>query len=153
MLGSIDYFTNWQTAIVYLILLSISFFDIKTKIIPDEFIDLILFIGLLNLTISATGSSQLNYLIVLDRIIGLTLGGLTLLTIAVMSDGGVGGGDIKLLASIGMLVGKIKILEIAIGVLLMASAIILIKGIFKTKSSTAFAPFIAIATVFCTVIL
>lgn len=150
MLSNIADFTNWQTAILYIILLSISFFDIKTKTIPDEFIEIILLIGLLNMGVRIAETSNWNYSIVLDGIMGLILGGLPLLIIAITSDGGIGGGDIKMLASIGMLVGKIKILEIAIGVLLIASVIICIKLILKIKTSTAFAPYITIITVVIT---
>jgi len=143
LLENIMKFIFKQNAIFYLILFIITLIDIKKKIIPDKFTFIIFSIALVTRVIVAI---QGDYTTLVDGFLGLILGGLPFYIIAMTNDGGIGGGDIKLLAAIGMWVGTVKIIEISIGVMLVICLIIIVKVLLKNEKSTPLAPFIALIT-------
>lgn len=79
-----------QAAFFLILLVAASVWDIRKRIVPDELNAMILCTGLLTFTP--------------DRLAGLLLG-LPLLIAALLKEGGMGGGDIKLTASCGFVLG------------------------------------------------
>ena len=79
-----------QAALLFILLLAASVWDARKRIIPDELNILILCTGLLTFTP--------------DKLAGLLLG-LPLFIAALLREGGMGGGDIKLTAATGFVIG------------------------------------------------
>ncbi len=79
-----------QAALLFILLLAASVWDARKRIIPDELNILILCTGLLTFTP--------------DKLAGLLLG-LPLFIAALLKEGGMGGGDIKLTAATGFVIG------------------------------------------------
>ncbi|QSZ28381.1 prepilin peptidase [Aceticella autotrophica] len=123
------------------ILITISFIDIEYKIIPNELILTGILGGIVfRLVMYRDGLT--------DYIIGFLLGAGILFLISVISGGGMGGGDIKLMALIGLFVGwKLTLTTMFIAVILGAiCGIILILLKIKTrKDYIPFGPYIAVA--------
>lgn len=129
-------------AILSSLLIVAGFIDYDHQIIPDR---LIIF-GLGTGVIFAILSNFKNGLI--DGLIGLLIGGGFFLLIAVATNGAMGGGDIKLMAVLGLWLGwkhilLIIFLSFVIGGLL--STILLGLKLKGRKDFIAFGPFIAIA--------
>ena len=88
----------FKALVLTAILLIISLIDIKESIIPDFLV----------ITISITGALfavALNAPSLLNAIAGALLGGGILLLLALLKPGGLGGGDVKLMAGIGFWLG------------------------------------------------
>ncbi len=128
------------------LLLVISLIDFKTKTIPNG---LVLF-GLI------TGISYkicifilyTNISVILNSTLGLLIGGGFLLLVAVITKGGMGGGDIKLMGTLGLWLGiKATILTMFISFLIggVISAILLLFRKKRIGQAIPFGPFIAIA--------
>lgn len=123
------------------ILVTITISDLHTKLIPDK----IVFTGMALLLMLRIFAHPLPYL---DYVIGFFLGGGLFYLVAVVSKGGMGGGDIKLLAMIGLALGwKLTLITIVLSSVigLVISGILIVLGIIKRKEPIAFGPFIAIA--------
>ncbi len=144
---------GWYT-LAYLILCSsliaITFIDIDFQIIPDKITIPGIFIGLI------TGSLFLpdpfmrySVLGFKSSIIGFTIGGTIYYAIAVISKGGMGGGDIKMMAMVGSFMGwKSVLLTTFIGSLtgsLFGLFLIIFKGKGR-KTKVPFGPFLALGT-------
>ena len=84
-------------------LVIITAIDIEHQIIPDAITLPGIFLGLL------AGSYSIGYI---DSILGCFLGGTLFYFLAVLSNGGMGGGDIKYIAAAGAIVGWVKVLVI-----------------------------------------
>lgn len=95
-------------------LIVISFIDLEFQIIPDVFSVSIILVGLL---VSILPHSANNLVIdIKESLLGILVGGGILFIIAIISKGGMGGGDIKLNAGVGALLGwQASILTIFIG--------------------------------------
>lgn len=133
-------------AFILSLLVIIAFIDLDTKIIPDILVVLIL-IGAIIYEISMILVYN-SFGNLLDNIFGLAIGGLLFLIIFVLSKGGIGGGDIKLMAALGFILGVPKIiLNIFLSFLLgaIASIILLSLGIRKKKDYIPFGPFIVLS--------
>lgn len=126
-------------------LIVISFIDLDFQIIPDRIsISLILF-GLL---LSVLSHSAYNLVADLkESLLGILVGGGSLLIIALLSKGGMGGGDIKLNAGIGAFLGwQNALLTIFIGSLLGAIVgLIILKKTGNRK--IPFGPFLSIGSI------
>ena len=85
------------------VLVIITAIDIEHQIIPDAITLPGIVLGLL------AGSYSIGYI---DSILGFFLGGALFYLLAVLSNGGMGGGDIKYIAAAGALVGWEKVLLI-----------------------------------------
>lgn len=123
------------------LLLILSVIDLDSKTIPNIFVIIIFAWALFWQTISPAISWA-------DAALGLLAGGGITLLIALLSRGGMGGGDIKLLAALGFLAGWLDLLLIFfIAVLLGAIAGLAVMVIQKKSGKTAipFGPFIAAA--------
>jgi leader peptidase (prepilin peptidase) / N-methyltransferase len=79
-------------------LLIVSFIDLAHTIVPDA-------ITLPGMLVGLFASLTLTSIGIVDAILGLCLGGGLFLLIALLSRGGMGGGDIKLIAMIGAFLG------------------------------------------------
>ena len=127
-------------------LISMSLIDYYHKIIPDG-----LNIMILIMTIIYKSISILFYHIpigLLDSFLGLLAGGILFFLIAALSNGGMGGGDIKLITVLGLILGlKKTLLNILLSFVIGAVFSILLLTLNKKgkKDAIPFGPFINIA--------
>ncbi|WP_326911550.1 prepilin peptidase [Sedimentibacter sp. MB31-C6] len=115
-----------------------AYIDYKQKIIPDKLNIIIVLLGIINTMIDF---KNCKVYIALAAIIFTVF-----LFIAIVTDGGIGGGDIKLLTALSLIFG-ISMLEIIIFALLIASIIsiyLIIVRKQKYNSSIALGPYICI---------
>jgi leader peptidase (prepilin peptidase)/N-methyltransferase len=121
-------------------LLIISFIDLAYKIVPDA-------ITLPGILVGLFASLALTSVGIINGILGLCLGGGLFLLIALASQGGMGGGDIKLIAMIGAFLGwqavLVTILFSALLGALVGISLILLKKKGR-KDPVPFGPFLAI---------
>lgn len=129
--------------IAILILIKISIIDYKQKIIPDKLNLIIALLGIFNLII--------NFKNCIDYVIITTVIFTVFLFIAIITDGGIGGGDIKLLSSLSLIFG-IQMLEIIVFAFLIAgvnSIYLVLTKKQKYNSTISLGPFICIGTIIC----
>ncbi|MBS4540011.1 prepilin peptidase [Clostridium sp. D2Q-11] len=123
------------------ILIVISFIDYRYQIIPDK----ILIVGFI--IVSLTHLLYNFPTSLLNGLLGLLIGGGLFLLIAIASKGGMGGGDIKLIALLGYIFGlkvfMVMILSFILGAII--SLILLATKIKSRKDAIPFGPFLAIA--------
>lgn len=123
----------------------ISFMDLAHGIILDEMNLILGIFAIFNMIVKQT---------YLDSIMGfLALGGIFFL-IAIVTDGGIGGGDIKMIAPIGAIFGLYNGLYIIQYTFIYAGIVVIPLMIFKKfknfkTSTTTLAQFIGIATISC----
>ncbi|MBI3810912.1 MAG: prepilin peptidase [Nitrospirae bacterium] len=129
-------------SLLYSSLLVITFIDLDHQIIPDRITLPGIVIGLASSVVLPLGF--------LNALIGFLLGGSLFYGVAVLSRGGMGGGDIKLIAMIGAFLGwKQVLLTIFIGALA-GSVVGLFLMAFKGKSrkhAVPFGPFLSLGAV------
>jgi len=121
-------------------LVIITAIDIKHQIIPDAITLPGIFLGLL------AGSYSIGYI---DSILGCFLGGALFYLLAVLSNGGMGGGDIKYIAAAGALVGWKKVLLIIFIGAFLGSVVSIFQIVVQKKSKKSlipFGPFLSVAT-------
>lgn len=121
------------------VLIPIVFIDLQHQIIPDE---LNLTGGILGLLTVAIGK-----IIVVDALLGAFTGGIIMLLIAIVSRGGMGGGDIKMMAWMGLFLGwKMTLLALFLSFIIggLGSLLLILFGIKKRKDFIPFGPFLAI---------
>jgi leader peptidase (prepilin peptidase)/N-methyltransferase len=128
-------------AVIFSILLVVSFIDWERQYIPNLFTVILLAWGLL---------WQLLYpgQTFTRAAAGLLAGGGILLLISLASKGGMGGGDIKLLAVLGFLAGwpdLIIVFLLAVCSGAVAGVILMLLKLKRRKSTLPFGPFIALA--------
>ncbi len=120
-----------------------AFTDLEYQIIPDKIVLTTAVIGLL-LNILIHGKDVLNYLM------GSVLGGGTIFLIAALSQGGMGGGDIKLFAAVGLFLGmRLTLLSLLLSFILGATAgiILIVLKLKGIKDAIPFGPFIALGSI------
>ena len=128
------------------ILIIITMIDFDQQIIPDG---LIIALGILGaMYLFTVQLPQYGARSLLQNAIGFTVSGLFFLLIAVVSNGGMGGGDIKLMAVLGLWFGWQKLivlmfLTFIIGAIV--SIFLLLLKRKKMKDGIPFGPFIALA--------
>jgi len=123
-------------------LLIVSFIDLQHKIIPDV-------ITLPGIIAGVVASWLLTPVGVVSSIIGVVLGGGLFFLIAVISRGGMGGGDIKLIAMIGAFLGwQAVLMTIFLGAFTgaMAGLGLMLLGKKGRKDMVPFGPFLALGT-------
>lgn len=113
--------------LAYLLLFSVK--DIRTRIIPNKWIVNAIVITLV-IRICYSPESFLNYALAFVCVGGIAL------VVAIFSNGGIGGGDIKLLAWLGLTMG----LSISLMVTLLSSAVGIIYTLTTRRNSIPFAP-------------
>lgn len=127
--------------ILMVTLIIISCIDFKKKVIPGKFISFVFILGAVK--------NLINIDRILDGLTGLIVGGGILLIIAVITKGGLGGGDVKLVAVLGLFLGLKKVLLlITLSILTgaLASVVLILLKAHKYSSTISFGPFIAIST-------
>lgn len=126
--------------VITFMLIIITFIDIDHKLIPNRIVIAMLSIGLIYELVVRPVS-------LLDALIGFFAASVPLLIIAFLSKGGIGGGDIKLMAVVGIFLGwKGVLLALFIGAV--TGAIIGIIGMIlkkkKRKDVIPFGPFLCL---------
>ena len=132
-------------AIIFSLLIIITIIDLQHMIIPDILVILILVASIIYKILSFLLYNNPLYL--LNSIGGLVLSGLLFTLIIVLSKGGMGGGDVTLIASLGFILGIKKIfLTIFLSFILGAiiSIFLLITKIKNRKDPIPFGPFIVL---------
>ena len=128
------------------VLIVVTLIDLKEMIIPDILVVIILILSVLN--------KGLNYFIygvspeILSSLGGLLLAGGLFLAIVLLSRGGMGGGDVTLIAALGFVIGiKYILLTIFLSFILGAiiSIFLLVSKLKTRKDPIPFGPFIILA--------
>lgn len=122
------------------LLLIIAFIDFKTMLIPNWSVFAVLILGIAVIFLN----HDISWL---ERIIGFLTGGLILLIIYIVSGGGIGMGDVKLMAAAGLYMGwKLTLCSLLMGSVIggIAGVIILISGRGKLKTAIPFGPFLVL---------
>lgn len=129
------------------ILICITFIDYDHQIIPDGLIVSGFILGLLyKLTLYLFLKESIG---IINSLLGFFIGGGLFLLIAVLSKGGMGGGDIKLMAMLGFLLEWRYIVFISLLSFIIGSIIsigLLLTKVKTRKDNIPFGPFIALAT-------
>lgn len=132
------------------LLLVVFVIDLRYKIIPNK-INLFGFSIILTIKILES-LYYLSFAPLLDSTLGLLIGAVPILLVILITNGGMGAGDMKLMAVIGMWFGlKFTYLVLLIGILaasIMAIILLVTKQSTK-KSELPFAPFLFISTFIC----
>ncbi len=124
-------------------LIIIAFIDLEHKIIPDV-------ITIPGIIIGLAVSFTMPHITVLNSVKGLLVGGGLFYAVAVLSRGGMGGGDIKLIAMIGAFLGwKSTLLTIFLGSLIGSVAGITLIVLKKKgrKDMIPFGPFLSLGAI------
>ena len=130
---------------IFSILIIIAFIDIDHQIIPNRLVLIILLGTLLYKYIHYLLYSRSLYLI--NSIMGLIISSLFFLIIVILSKGGMGGGDVKLIGALGFILGIPKIiLNIFLSFLIggVVSVLLLAFNIKGRKDPIPFGPFIVL---------
>lgn len=128
-----------------LLLIVLTFIDLDHQIIPDG-VNLIIAVG--GLIYFAFGRFSGNGLTIGQAALGVLIGGGFFLVIAIVSNGGMGGGDIKLMAALGFWFGwqgilLVMFLSFIIGGIVSVGLLIARKA--GRKQMVPFGPFIAVS--------
>ncbi len=128
------------------LLITITLIDLDHQIIPDG---LLIFGAIIAITEKVIQWLVLgNNLRIMDSLYGMLVGGGVFLLIAVVSSGGMGGGDIKLMALLGFIFGLRSIVIIAMLAFItgaVISVLLLVTKIKSRKDPVPFGPFIALS--------
>lgn len=121
------------------VLIVITFIDLEHKIIPDRLNIAGAIIGIIYIILDKT--------VIFDRLIGFSIGLGLFLVIAVLTNA-MGGGDIKLMAVLGLIFGIkgvlfITLLSFVVGAII--SVVLLILKVKSRKDQIAFGPFISLS--------
>jgi len=137
---------TWQgveAAVLLSALVVISFIDLEHKLVPDV-------ITLPGIVVGLLFGFLVSVNHVLDLLLGVLLGGGLFYLIALVSRGGMGGGDIKLISMIGAFVGwQLTLVTIFAAILLgsLVAVALLILGLKGRKDMIPFGPFLALGAV------
>lgn len=130
-------------AVIFSILIVIAFIDLNEMIIPDILIILILTVTVLyRLLLFLLYSKSFD---LLNSIGGLVLSSFLFILIILISKGGMGGGDVTLIGSLGFILGIKKILLTIFSAFIFGaiiSIILLVTKIREKKDPIPFGPFI-----------
>lgn len=147
------YFLDFNIGLVFYLgyvslFLVITMIDLEHQIIPDELIIFGFIFGIFHKVINVVflGIS----LDIVSSLIGFLIGGGVFLLIAVVSRGGMGGGDIKYMAMLGFLFGTVPIVIISILSFFIGAIVSILLIAFKIKKRKEyipFGPFISIAAI------
>lgn len=132
--------------IIILILIKTSYIDYKQKIIPDKLNFIIALLGILNLIINLENCK----VYIASAAITFTV----FLLLAVITDGGIGGGDIKLLTALSLIFGTniLTVITITFTVATIFSMPKLFLKQASVKENVPLAPFVCLAVIMVVVI-
>jgi leader peptidase (prepilin peptidase)/N-methyltransferase len=158
LLNALLYLTVWQiygltftalfTAILFSILVVISFIDLAHQIIPDGLVLVIFILGIANAVYQTVTFGVPWYTFV----IGFFAASVPLFILGLIYPDGMGGGDIKLMAASGLFMGwKLILLSLFIGALYGAivSIFIIARKKGSMKSAIPFGPMLSLGIVTC----
>jgi len=134
------------------VLIVVTAVDLDHQLILDGFVLAIAALGVLYVFMVQIPQSGLSAL--LDSLIGMLIGGGLFLLISAVSRGGMGGGDIKLMAALGLWFGwKMLLLLIFVAFIVgaLVSAVLLFLRKKGKKDGIPFGPFIAAAAYFISI--
>lgn len=130
-------------ALISSTLIAITLIDLKDMIIPDSLVIAILLLSILHkITNYIIYKTSMN---LLDSILGLLIAGGVFLAIVIISDGGMGGGDVTLIGALGFTIGvKAILLTIFLSFILggIISILLLAAKLKTRKDPIPFGPFI-----------
>ncbi|HLR20453.1 MAG TPA: prepilin peptidase [Tissierellaceae bacterium] len=133
-------------SIISSILIIISFIDLKYMIIPDVLVSIIFISTIIHKILShSMYNESINFL---NGLAGFIISGVLFLAIVILSKGGMGGGDVTLISTLGFILGiKLILLNIFLSFLLGACiSVILLSLKMKTKKDPIpFGPFIILS--------
>ena len=134
-------------AVLSSILIVVSIIDYYHKIIPDKLNLIILIMGIIFKVTSMVVFKESAFI---DSVLGFAIGGGLFLLIAIVTNGAMGGGDIKLTAALGVWFGVkgiilISLLSFILGAVI--SVILLVTKIKGRKDEVPFGPFICISAI------
>ena len=144
---------NWvivlQALLYFEIVYAISAVDKKVKKIPNQLIATLMILRIPGLiaTIISNPSAWLSA--VIAPLLGFLTGVIVVFVLMLLSRGGIGAGDLKLIAVVGLYFGLFGLLEIMIYTMFIASftgIVLLIMKKAKFKSTMPMAPFICIGS-------
>ncbi len=131
------------------LLIVVTFIDLDHLLIPNKITASILALvvsqSVIQLLLNQSSLSDL-----LDRIYGLLLGGGLFLLIAIVTNGAMGGGDIKLMGALGYYFGFVHTLGLIFFSFIIGGTLSIILVVFKVKSRKdmiPFGPFICLAAI------
>ncbi|MPM30548.1 Type 4 prepilin-like proteins leader peptide-processing enzyme [bioreactor metagenome] len=128
------------------VLVAAAMIDYDCQIIPDSLVVLIAILGAVNLFFVLLPT--FGRAVLIDRAAGFLLGGGLFFLIAVVSRGGMGGGDIKLAAVLGLWFGWKELLLLVFAAFIfgaIVSVFLLVTHIKGRKEGIPFGPFLAIS--------
>lgn len=127
-------------------LIIISFIDLDFQIIPDVISIPLIFTGLILSMLPHNSGAVTD---IKESLMGIAVGGGSLLLVSIISRGGMGGGDVKLIAAVGAFIGwKSALLTIFIGSLIASIVgIVILKKTGNRK--IPFGPFLSLGALIC----
>lgn len=140
---------NWESLfvlILFSILVIISFIDIDLQIIPDRFIVILFVLGFIHAFYQTAYFNAHWYV----WIIGLFSASLILFILGLIIPDSIGGGDIKLMAAVGLFTGpKLILIALFISALyaLILSVFLLAKKKGSMKTAIPFGPFLSLGII------
>lgn len=153
-LGSYFYQYEWTKTLRYAILsaalILIAMIDIMEKKIPNKAILALLLIRMLILGIELLLYTDIRGELLMSVFVGLVMGSGILLLCYAISRGGIGMGDVKLLAVIGAYVGSRSIMSCLLFSMILAagySAVMLMRKKLTKKDEIPLGPFVAAGTI------
>ena len=118
------------------VLLMVAETDALKRRIPNSFVMLMVLPGILLLITELYLGAVLKWAIV-TRVIGIFALSVPLLLAAVITNGGVGGGDIKFIAASGFVLGALRVAYAVFAGMCVASVFILAGGIYRSLAKRA----------------
>ena len=126
-----------------ILLIKIAYIDKKQKIIPDKLNLIIALLGIINLIIDFHNCKI--------YIASAAITFAVFLFLSYLSDGGIGGGDIKLFTALGLIFGQDVVIIIAV-TFTSAAIISIVRVVLKRiniKESIALAPYVCVGVIVC----
>ena len=140
------------TAVISVVLVAISVIDLRSMTIPNGLVISLIVISSLYTTCRFIFPGLFSGTITwFDPLIGFVAASLPLLLIAVITKGGMGGGDIKLMAAAGIFLGwKGILVALLVGSLIGAvvSSVLMLMGKKNRKDMIPFGPFLCLGILF-----
>lgn len=131
-------------------LFAIAYVDKQKKIIPNKLLLMLLGIRLILLIIEWISYPELGLSIIISSALGALIGGGAFLICYLVSRGGMGAGDVKLYAVVGLYLGNGVIMPnmiISVFISAVYSIILLVQKKTNMKEEIPFGPFILVGTV------
>ncbi|WMJ77860.1 prepilin peptidase [Sedimentibacter sp. MB35-C1] len=125
--------------VAVMLLIKISIIDVKQKIIPDRLNLIVGLLGIFNLI--------LNFKNCKIYIASAAITFAVFLFLAIITNGGIGGGDIKLFTGLGLIFG-LKIIEVVAVTFTLAAIISIMAGLKRKNKNIALGPYICAGVLF-----